>query len=808
MPIIDELKILVTAEVSKAIADLNKAESQTKKLGSTFAQLRDIMQGPVAAFQQATRIIGQVINEVSKLEDEWKGAEQSIAKLGSVVRSTGAETWTSTQKLLDYAEAMQSVTTYTHENIEESQAVLLGFRNISGVRFDAATKSILDMATVMKMDLVSATQAIGKALDNPIQGMDGLSRQGFKFTEQEKALIKSLQESGHLMDAQDIILKELTKTFGGASEAVAKTATGLKDQLKIAVGEINEEIGRSISNNLKPWREKWLAMAQAIGAAAKAQNDFRDAMDRASKGGATTLDKLTIARMELAEMQKQAVNSAEITGGASNEYTAEAIRLQIEHISRLEDLQLKEENRKKTKTDQAAKEEADAKKAAEIAAKAAEFTSKKMALEIAYGKKLSDISYEKLQGWQDEETANKNIQEATKDHIRDIRDLGEEYGATAGNSKEWYKDLVAHQDEVAQSMAPITNALKDQVRFIKELGETVSIKYDYHQTNTRGRFNQEEGIEIPVTYDYSTKSTGGRYNPLEEFEIERADIERIAEEAAREGGAIGESLATSMIAGYRDNISIGIELPDFDIMAEAAAREGGAIGKKLADGMFAAYRENVKTEIPNAIKNLSDAMKELGLTAQSVGSSISSAFYEMGAAINKEASDASQIEQEYKKLIEDIAFEKSQGWIDDAQAATQQEEAMRNRIMALRDLGDATDNMAEKFKNMVASMTSKIGEMMIVAGLERLIDLNPLNDLEGWALLAGGGGVALAGGLVGSMPSTALASPAPPSQSANNFATNTVVQAPVNIYVAGSVLQERRLESIAVRGVRRATAGY
>jgi hypothetical protein len=157
------------------------------------------------------------------------------------------------------------------------------------------------MATVMKMDLTSAAQAVGKALDNPILGLDSLSRQGFKFTAQEKEMIKTLVEAGKLEDAQGIILKELATTYGGAAEAAGKAGTAIKVRLANAMGDLHEEIGRQISDDLAPMRLGWLKMIQVWAGAAKAQNDIRKAsqdyayvaQQQARISGELELDRIT-----------------------------------------------------------------------------------------------------------------------------------------------------------------------------------------------------------------------------------------------------------------------------------------------------------------------------------------------------------------------------------------------------------------------------------------------------------------------------------------------------------------------------------
>ena len=229
--VVDEIKIIVQAQVDAAIAKMYELDKTTKNTQSTFAKMRDVMQGPIAAFNTTMRVIGQVKQLSDQLEASWAAQAEASALLGNVLKTTGANAWTTQGHLEGIAGALQKTTKYGDETIESMQTVLLGFRNITGKEFDIATEAVLDMATVMKMDLTSAAQAVGKALDNPAQGLDSLSRQGFKFTQQEKDLMKEMQAAGDIAGAQKIILDELAKTYGGAAKEASGLAINLKEKL-------------------------------------------------------------------------------------------------------------------------------------------------------------------------------------------------------------------------------------------------------------------------------------------------------------------------------------------------------------------------------------------------------------------------------------------------------------------------------------------------------------------------------------------------------------------------------------------------
>ncbi len=228
----EELRVLVTAEVDKAIKNLKSVDKQTGNTEKLFKKLGGSIG---AAFS-----VKAVIDFGLKSAEAYKKQKQAVSVLNSVLESTGAAAWTSSSKLQEMASSLQKVTNYGDETILSMQQVLLGFKNIKGDNFEHATKAILDMATVMKMDLGSAAQVVGKALDDPINGLDSLRRQGFFFTEQQKKMIQTMIEAGDVMGAQKLILDELDGSYGGAAEAAADYGT----QIKNAWGDVTEGFGK------------------------------------------------------------------------------------------------------------------------------------------------------------------------------------------------------------------------------------------------------------------------------------------------------------------------------------------------------------------------------------------------------------------------------------------------------------------------------------------------------------------------------------------------------------------------------------
>jgi hypothetical protein len=84
---------------------------------------------------------------------------------------------------------------------------------------------------------------LGKALEDPIKGLAALGKSGVTFTADQKALIKSLVETGDMLPkAQEIILKAVEMQVGGTAEATANAS----DKMKVAWSQLQEQLGQRL----------------------------------------------------------------------------------------------------------------------------------------------------------------------------------------------------------------------------------------------------------------------------------------------------------------------------------------------------------------------------------------------------------------------------------------------------------------------------------------------------------------------------------------------------------------------------------
>lgn len=173
-------------------------------------------------------------------------SEDAIAQLNATLRSTKGAAGVTEQAAIQLASSLQKVTTYGDEAILAGESLLLTFTNVGSGVFERATKAALDMSTAMKQDLKGSVIQLGKALNDPINGMTALTRVGVTFTQAQKDQVKALQESGDMMGAQAIILAELEKEFGGSAEAAGKTFAGSLQILRNRFDDVMETIGTGL----------------------------------------------------------------------------------------------------------------------------------------------------------------------------------------------------------------------------------------------------------------------------------------------------------------------------------------------------------------------------------------------------------------------------------------------------------------------------------------------------------------------------------------------------------------------------------
>jgi len=310
---VEDLRIILRAEVDKAVSNLKKAARTAKESDKDFGnlakqfkqQVREAtnmnmafsqMAGSIAAglgiFTLASKGVTALINLSRESVQAFQVQEQAVAKLEGVLRATGNAAGLTSEEMQAFASELQAATTFGDEAIINLQGTLATFKSVSGDTFKDATRLAVDLSAALGTELQSSAMQLGKALEDPVRGISALQRVGVSFTEAQKEMIKKLVESGDKADAQRIILAELESQVGGVAATMADTATGAMQQYKNIVGDTKEEIGRMILNGLQPLMEGMGKVATAIREVIAEHNNLIEAQRAKAAGTATAEQEL------------------------------------------------------------------------------------------------------------------------------------------------------------------------------------------------------------------------------------------------------------------------------------------------------------------------------------------------------------------------------------------------------------------------------------------------------------------------------------------------------------------------------------
>jgi hypothetical protein len=180
-----------------------------------------------------------------------EGIQTSQARVENINKQMGLfgdQAGKVTKRLTDYANANEKLFAVDEKVIMGTQAKLLTFAelaktaDVAGGAFDRATKAAIDMAAAGFGEAESNAVQLGKALQDPIKGITALTRSGITFNDEQKNLIKTLVESGNILQAQEMILGAIETQVGGTAEATADASV----KMKLAFEELQETIGAAL----------------------------------------------------------------------------------------------------------------------------------------------------------------------------------------------------------------------------------------------------------------------------------------------------------------------------------------------------------------------------------------------------------------------------------------------------------------------------------------------------------------------------------------------------------------------------------
>lgn len=238
----------------------------------------------VAGVSLSTLILGLV-----KMVKETALLEVQTQRMNAVIKATDGAVGLTAKAIDDYAYSLAELTLASQEGARNAAVTLTTYTSVAGDQFKRTLALAQDYVAVFGGDLSAATIKFGRALDNPREGLQSLSRQFTAFDPAQRAMIASLFESGRVVEAQEQILGALEARIGGAG-----TGTGLI----FTLDTLGERFTRLITT------------VGAMSGATSVADDFFATLSRGAKRINDYLDPSLNARLQeandaLLEIQKK-----------------------------------------------------------------------------------------------------------------------------------------------------------------------------------------------------------------------------------------------------------------------------------------------------------------------------------------------------------------------------------------------------------------------------------------------------------------------------------------------------------------------
>lgn len=223
--------------------DTKQVEAGIKRVDAGMATLHKSAAGlgtglKIGAAIGAVAITGfatQVAAGIKTLID----LEDVTAQTNAAIKSTGGAAGVTGTQVRALAEKFEGLNaTMDDKVIQSAENMLLTFTSIKKDAFEPAIATILDMNQAMgggPEGLQGTVIQVGKALQDPINGITALRKVGVNFSDDQRKVIESMVETGDVLGAQKLILKELNTEFGGSFKAAGNTTRGTFAKIKDSV---------------------------------------------------------------------------------------------------------------------------------------------------------------------------------------------------------------------------------------------------------------------------------------------------------------------------------------------------------------------------------------------------------------------------------------------------------------------------------------------------------------------------------------------------------------------------------------------
>jgi len=294
-------KIVIEGEDKSAKA-FKGAQENLRNLASSAA----VLEGPLGAVAGRINALGAALGRMNPIAIATGVAfaglvsfqraaigvaieyERELFRISAQLEVLGSTTGFTTDQLEKMADSVARATLASESGVRKAISVLLQFRVGTRENFTDLIKIGQDMSAVFGGDLAANVRKLGRALEDPREGLESLKRFLPELNTEFAELTGNMVENGQAAEAQILIIDKLKARIGSPGEGEGKGLAGQVDSL-----------GQS-------WRElmKNLAATESFSAAVTG-------LDSLLTGVNNGLDDALVAQEKFKELQIEILESQE-----------------------------------------------------------------------------------------------------------------------------------------------------------------------------------------------------------------------------------------------------------------------------------------------------------------------------------------------------------------------------------------------------------------------------------------------------------------------------------------------------------------
>lgn len=208
--------------------------------------------------EQAMYAVGAVVavDQIKDLASEMLGvfgeADRAVKRLDTTLKTTGNTTGLTSDQLAGMRNELSDYAGTAVDELAAVQNIFARTRSMSGDIFIDATKTAMDFAAAMEMDVKGAAEELSEAMMDPANELEKFRRFGIVFSDQEKEMLNQMQSTGKGMEAQRYVLEKLNAVVGGQARAQFESFSGQQEALGNKVKRLQASLGGMLANAIEP----------------------------------------------------------------------------------------------------------------------------------------------------------------------------------------------------------------------------------------------------------------------------------------------------------------------------------------------------------------------------------------------------------------------------------------------------------------------------------------------------------------------------------------------------------------------------